>query len=55
MRAAGFDPAGAIRLLQRLGGLDQAPDHLGLGPYLSTHPAVEDRIEHLRHRLGMKG
>ena len=55
MRAAGFDPAGAIRLLQRLGELDQTPDHLGLGPYLSTHPAVEDRIRHLRQRLAMKG
>ena len=54
MRAAGFDPAGAIRLLQRLGGLDQTPDHSGLAPYLSTHPAVEDRILHLRHRLAMK-
>ena len=54
MRAAGFDPAGALRLLQRLGGLDQTADHLGLGPYLSTHPAVEDRILHLRHRLAIK-
>ena len=47
MRAAGFDPAGAIRLLQRLGGLDQAPDHLGLGPYLSTHPLREERMMRL--------
>ena len=38
MRAAGFDPAGAISLLQRLRGLDQTPDHVGPGSYLSTHP-----------------
>lgn len=48
MRAAGFDPAGAVRLLQRLGELDRRPDPLGLGPYLSTHPPVEDRIHQLR-------
>ncbi len=48
MRAAGFDPAGAIRVLQRLGKLDRRPDPLGLGPYLSTHPPVEDRIVRLR-------
>jgi predicted Zn-dependent protease len=48
MRAAGFDPAGAIRVLQRLGKLDRSPDPLGLGPYLSTHPPVEDRVVRLR-------
>ena len=48
MRAAGFDPAGAVRVLQRLGELDRSPDRLGLGPYLSTHPPVEDRILRLR-------
>jgi beta-barrel assembly-enhancing protease len=48
MRAAGFDPAGAIRLLQRLGRLDGTPGPLGLGAYLSTHPLVKDRIARLR-------
>jgi Zn-dependent protease with chaperone function len=48
MRAAGFDPAGAIRVLQRLGKLDRSPNPLGLGPYLSTHPPVEDRVVRLR-------
>jgi predicted Zn-dependent protease len=38
MRAAGFDPAGAIRMLQCLGKLDRRPDPLGLNRYLSTHP-----------------
>jgi predicted Zn-dependent protease len=48
MRAAGFDPAGAIRVLQRLGEFDRVPDPLGLGVYLSTHPPIEDRLLRLR-------
>jgi beta-barrel assembly-enhancing protease len=48
MRAAGFDPAGAIRALQRLGKLDRIPDPLGLGAYMSTHPAIDDRVVRLR-------
>jgi predicted Zn-dependent protease len=46
MRAARFESAGAIRLLQRLGELDRRPDPLG--PYLSTHPPVSDRTHRLR-------
>ena len=53
MRAACFDPAGGIRLLERLGGLDRTPDPLELGPYLSTHPSVEERVLKLR-RLAIK-
>jgi len=53
MRAGGFDPAGAIRVLERLGELDRIPDPLGLGVYLSTHPAIEDRVIRLR-RLASK-
>jgi predicted Zn-dependent protease len=48
MRAAGFDPAGAIRLLRRLETLEAAPGPLD--PYVSTHPRVEDRVSRL-HRL----
>jgi predicted Zn-dependent protease len=55
MRAAGFDPAGAIRLLERLRGLDQTSDRSGLGVYFQTHPAVEDRILNLRRRLTTTG
>jgi predicted Zn-dependent protease len=51
-RAAGFDPAGAIHLLQRLGTLEGTPSPLGLGPYLSTHPPVEDRVRRLRRLAG---
>ena len=54
MRAAGFDPAGAIRLLERFRRLDQTDDHLGLGPYLSTHPNVGDRILNVRRLLVAK-
>jgi Zn-dependent protease with chaperone function len=48
MRAAGFDPAGAIRVLQCLGELDRSPDSLGLNRYLSTHPPIEERVKRLR-------
>ena len=52
MRAAGFDPGGAIRLLQRLGTLEGTPGPFGMGPYLSTHPPVEDRVRRLRPLVG---
>ena len=53
MRAAGFDPAGAIRMLQCLGELDRSPDPLGFNRYLSTHPPIEERVHHLR-RLAVR-
>jgi predicted Zn-dependent protease len=52
MRAAGFDPAGAIRMLQYLGELDRSPDPLGLNRYLSTHPPIEERVMRLRRLTG---
>lgn len=52
MRAAGFDPTGAIRLLERLGDLERGSDRSGLGAYFSTHPVVEDRLLNLRRCLG---
>jgi Zn-dependent protease with chaperone function len=48
MRAAKFDPAGAIRMLHCLGELDRRPDPLGLNRYLSTHPPIEERVAQLR-------
>ena len=55
MRAAGFDPTAAVRMLQRLGDLEAQADPLGLGGYLSTHPLVADRVRHLRERLELPG
>jgi predicted Zn-dependent protease len=54
MRAAGFHPAASVRLLDRFGGLDVGTDHSGLGPYLSTHPPVEERVRKLRQRFEIK-
>lgn len=51
MRAAGFDPSAAVRLLRRFQALEGGPDGGGLGAYLSTHPATKDRISHLRAQL----
>ena len=47
-KAAGFDPAGSTRLLNRLGAIDQEAGQSVLGVYLSTHPSIEDRIVRLR-------
>jgi predicted Zn-dependent protease len=52
MRAAGFDPAGAIRMLHCLGKLDRGPDSLGLNRYLSTHPSIDERVNRLRRLAG---
>jgi len=51
MRAAGFHPGGAVRLLHRFRSLDAAPHGTRLGAYLSTHPPVDDRILKLRQRF----
>ena len=51
MRAAGFDPHGCVRMLERFRRLEGESDPLGLAGYLSTHPPVDDRIHHLRERL----
>ena len=53
MRAAGFDPAGAIQTLQCLADLDRTPDTFGLNQYLSTHPPIDERVRRLR-RLAVK-
>ena len=51
MRAAGFDPHGCIRMLERFRRLERESDPLGFAAYLSTHPAADDRMHHLRERL----
>jgi predicted Zn-dependent protease len=49
IRAAGLDPEGGIRLLQRLGELN--PEEHRLVQYLSSHPPCSARIEALRELL----
>ena len=51
MRAAGFDPLGALRVLEKLGDIDAGTDPAGLGAYLSTPPPTDARIHELRERL----
>ena len=48
MKAAGFDPNGAIRLLRRLREFNQTSNQTSGSPYLSTHPTIEKRIARLR-------
>lgn len=52
-RAAGYDSAGAFRLLERLGRLRQSP--AGLAPYFASHPTETVRIARLRAALGCSG
>lgn len=48
MRAAGFDPAGALRLQEKL-----AAAHEARGPwFLSTHPSGEERVARLKSLAG---
>jgi predicted Zn-dependent protease len=54
MRAAGFDPGGAIRMLRCLGELDRRPDPLGLNRYLSTHPPIDERVDRLGRLIAGK-
>ena len=51
MDAAGFDPNGCVRMLERFRRMQRESDPLGLAAYLSTHPPVDERIHHLRERL----
>jgi predicted Zn-dependent protease len=50
-KAAGFEPAGAVRLLSRLADLTRSADSSSLGEYFSTHPAAEIRIQNIRRFL----
>jgi predicted Zn-dependent protease len=51
LRAAGFEPQGAIRLLARLAELKRTAEPSSLGEYFSTHPTAEIRMESLRRLL----
>lgn len=51
LRAAGFEPEGAMRLLTRLADLKRSSEPASLGEYFSTHPTAEIRIQSLRQFL----
>jgi predicted Zn-dependent protease len=53
MDAAGLDPAGGVRVLQRLAELGTQPS--GVEEYFSTHPTLEERIRALREQLEASG
>lgn len=44
---AGYDPAGGIRLLRRLGGMPGDP--AGLGQYFASHPPASERVAKLEN------
>ena len=54
-QVAGFDPRGALRMLERFRSLDGSSDPLGLSAYLSTHPPIDDRQQHIRKQLRLDG
>ena len=54
-QVAGFDPRGALRMLERFRSLDGSSDPLGLSAYLSTHPPIDDRQQHIREQLRLDG
>ena len=51
--AAGYDPRGAIRVLERL-QRGQANEGLPLAEYFSSHPPLEVRVQALRGRIRVK-
>ena len=55
MRAAGFDPAGAVRMLEQLRSLERGGIQAALGSWLATHPPTTDRIRRLREQLTLPG
>ena len=46
LRAAGYDPNGAISFLKRIGRLGTDPELLG--EYLASHPAPAERIARIQ-------
>ena len=54
-QVAGFDPQGALRMLERFRSLEGSSDPLGLSAYLSTHPPIDDRQQHIREQLRLDG
>jgi predicted Zn-dependent protease len=54
-QVAGFDPRGALRMLERFRSLEGSSDPLGLSAYVSTHPPINDRQQHIREQLRLDG
>ena len=56
MRAAGFDPLGALRVLEKLGGIDAGAEsgRAGRVPLHAPRPSTP-RIRELRERLALEG
>ncbi|HEG44356.1 MAG TPA: hypothetical protein ENH94_09935 [Phycisphaerales bacterium] len=54
MKAAGFKPDGAEKLLKRLWKLSSDNDPLGMSVYFSTHPPFNERIGNINSVLGQK-
>ncbi len=50
-RSAGFDPYGAVRLLERLRSLSGASRDGGLTSYFESHPPADDRIRRIRVQI----
>lgn len=50
VRAAGFDPRGSLRMLNRLQQIKADVDQNSPGAYLSTHPPVSERVHRLREQ-----
>ncbi len=46
--AAGYDKQAPITSLTRLGKLKENGEQKGLGAYFSTHPQINERIEHIK-------
>jgi len=51
MHAAGYDPKAAVALFHRLAELSRPPKRFNLGPYFSSHPAYEARIQNINDYL----
>lgn len=49
MRAAGYDPIGLVRFLERLAAMERGGGGVS---FLRTHPGTEARVDRLRKQLG---
>jgi len=52
--AAGYDPRGAIRVLERFQNMERE-EGLPLAEYFASHPPLATRVEHLRGLIRVRG